>query len=188
MNQLLSICCVQSTTSPSGLRSIQAGQLELVSIGFGSDCWLPVLIWAQVLSNCLPSYPPWSSGLARHVLLRWCQKLVGEWIRVMSLKVWDLNWWTVTGNSVVKTSYVAIPNINSAREYTRLQMVKLQSHLLVRKQGWREGWRPEDSSVFYHIDCSWWKTIFLASLPYPQTLCCVQTHITHDFQTSVLQK
>ena len=33
MNQLLSICCVQSSTSPSGLRSIQAGQLGLVSVG-----------------------------------------------------------------------------------------------------------------------------------------------------------
>lgn len=59
----------------------------------------------------------------------------------MSLEDWDLNSPTVTGNSVVKTSYVAIPNINSARECTRLQMVKLQSHSLVRKL---DGGKDED--------------------------------------------
>ena len=56
----------------------------------------------------------------------------------MSLKDWGLNWQTVTFNSLVKTSYVAIPNISSAGEYTHLQRVKLQSHMSESKDGGRD--------------------------------------------------
>lgn len=56
----------------------------------------------------------------------------------MSLKDWGLNWQTVTFDSLVKTIYVAIPNINSAGEYTHLQRVKLQSHMSESKDGGRD--------------------------------------------------
>lgn len=171
----LSICWVQSTTSPSGLRSIQAGQLELVSLALGLTVGSQFNMGSSPfqLSPILPSLVQWASQTcSSQVMPEACRV---EWIRVMSLKVWDLNWWTVTGNSVVKTQAMWPFPTSIVQESISPSDGETQSHLLVRKDGGKD----EDlkTVVFYHIDCSWWKTIFLALLPYLNKHCVVCRHI-----------
>lgn len=83
---------------------------------------------------------------------------------------------------------MAIPNINSAREYTHLQMVKLQSHLLTESKDGGKDEDLEDSGVFYHIDCSSGGNNFSQAITIPTNIVlCAEYWLTHDFQTSILQ-
>lgn len=152
--------------------------------------WLKSSIWAEVFFKCLPYYPPWSSGLVGGHSSQVMAEAYGEWIKVIAVKDWDLNWQTATFNPLIKTSYVAIPNINNVGKYTHLQCTSpLQSHMSKSK----DGERKEKLKTVVHsykikikktlINCSCRKiAIFLTRFPYAQTLWYTHMHkYTHIF-------